>query len=285
LDFHRSLPDSRNSILFAANEMLMMKQRMFPDTEPEIDYVNLIQRALDSLGAGFDDYETGLADIRRAAALNGIDMARFLIPPPPRDNAPRAAGVKAWGTDSLVIDIDCSQVRLCNVADAARLLSSLLPPFQPPVELPVPPTPLRTLSPGCVDFSSRGNGALVLRSGWGEPESWGVWSIAKRADVAFGAGARGDSPRSIRVEGRMFVHPSLPRATGSVALNGRPAGRLEASWEHPQVVVELELSPRDLRQGRVVIEFDIDKPICAAEHGLSADPRHLGFGLERILVR
>lgn len=285
LNFHRSLPDSRNSILFAANEMLIMKQRLFPDTDPAIDYVNLIQRALDSLNAGLDDYETGLADIRRTASLNGIDMERFMIPPPPPETAPPPTGVRALGRDSLVIDIDCSRMGLCNVADAARLLSGLLPPFEPPVELPAPSSPVRTLSPGSVDFSSRGNGGLALRSGWDEPESWGVWSIAKRADLVFDLDTRGDRPRSIRIEGRMFVHPKFPRATGSVALNGRRASPIEASWEQPGVVVELEVSRGDVRHGRVVIEFRIDEPINAAAHGLSVDRRHLGFGLERMLVR
>jgi glycosyltransferase involved in cell wall biosynthesis len=285
LNFHPSLPNTRNSILFAANEMLIMKQRLFPDTDPTINYVNLIQRSLDSLNAGLDDYETGLADIRRTASLNGVDMERFMIPPPSTDTAPPATGVKALGPDSMVIDIDCSRVGVCNVAEAARLLSGLLPPFVAPVELPGPSEPVRTLSRGDVDFSSLGNGALALRSGWDEPESWGVWSVARRADVVFDLGPRGDRPRSIRIEGRMFVHPKFARATGSVALNGRRAGLIEANWEQPQVVVELELTRADFRNGRVVIEFRNDEPINAAAHGLGVDRRYLGFGLERMLVR
>jgi glycosyltransferase involved in cell wall biosynthesis len=285
LNFHPSLPNTRNSILFAANEMLIMKQRLFPDTDPSINYVNLIQRSLDSLNAGLDDYETGLADIRKTASLNGVDMERFMIPPPPPQTPPPPTGVKSLGPDSLVIDIDCSREGAHNVADATRLLSGLFPPFEPPVELPAPPEPVRTLSQGNVDFSSLGNGWLALRSGWDEPESWGVWSVAKRADVVFDLDPRGDRPRGVRIEGRMFVHPKFARATGSVALNGRRAGLIEATREQPQVVVELELSRADFHDGRVVIEFCIDEPINPAAHGLSADRRYLGFGLERMLVR
>jgi hypothetical protein len=265
--------------------MLIMKQRLFPDTDPTINYVNLIQRSLDSLNAGLDDYETGLADIRRTASLNGVDMERFMIPPPPTGTAPPATGVKALGPDSMVIDFDCSRVGVGNVADAARLLSGLLPPFDPPVQLPPPSEPVRTLSRGIVEFSSGGNGGLALRSGWDEPEPWGVWSIAKRADVVFDLEKGEDRLRSIRIEGRMFVHPKFPRATGSVALNGRRSRPIEASWEQPQVLVELELSRGDFRDGRVVIEFRIDEPISGAEHGLGIDRRYLGFGLERMLVQ
>ena len=83
----------------------------------------------------------------------------------------------------------------------------------------------------------------------------------------------------------MFVHPKFPRATGSVALNGRRSSPIEASWEQPAVAVELEVSRSDVRHGRVVIEFRIDEPINAAAHGLSVDRRYLGFGLERMLVQ
>jgi hypothetical protein len=285
LNFHGSLPNTLNSILFAANEMLILKQRLFPDSDPAVNYVNLIQRALDSLNAGLDDYETGLADIRRTASLNGVDMERFMIPPPPDGTAPPATGIKALGPDSMVIDIDCSRVGVHNVADAARLLSGLFPSFEPPAELPAPPEPVRTLSRGDVDFSSLGNGWPALRSGWDEPEFWGVWSIAKRADVVFDLDPRADRPRSIRIEGRMFVHPKVARATGSVVLNGRRAGPIEASLEQPQVAVELELSRGDVRDGRVIIELCIDEPVSAAAHGLGVDRRYLGFGLQRMLVR
>jgi hypothetical protein len=285
VEFHPSLPNSRNSQLFAANEMMAMKQALFPNERPDFNYRSLIQRALDSLATGLEDYEAGLADVRRTAELNGIDMDGFTVPPPaPADREP-AQGVVELG-EALLIDIDCAAEGVTTVAGAARLLASTLTPFDPPGDLPAPPPQLLTvplpLPEGGVGFSRDGNGLALLGAGWSQPESWGVWSIGERADVVLDLENPVPHSLSIRVTGRMFVHPQLPASSASVRINGRAAAEIKAGWEQPAVDLRIEVPPGALESGAVLIEFFVDSPTSPASAGISSDVRRLGFGLERI---
>jgi glycosyltransferase involved in cell wall biosynthesis len=285
--FHPSLVNSRNSQLFAANEMMTMKQALFPDTEPAFDYRGLIQRALDSLATGLEDYETCLEDIRRTAELNGIDLEDFFVPPPVSAPGP-AGGVQELGPEILLIDVDCAEQGLANVGQATGLLASLLPAFAPPRDLEEPVEYVRGIvrpSPAVVlDFSQEGNGLLRLGGGWGQAESWGVWSVARRAEVTLHLEGDLRSPLTVEVTGRMFVAPQVPAAEGSLRINGRAAAELRATSEQPAVKLRTTVQPGDLASGRVLLEFHVTDPQSPSSAGISADTRCLGFGLERIVV-
>lgn len=282
VEFHPSLPNSRNSQIFAANEMMTMKQALFPNERPDFNYRSLIQRALDSLATGLEDYEAGLADIRRTAELNGIDLDWFTVPPPaPRDRKP-AQGVVYLG-EAVLIDVDCAAEGESNVAGAGRLLASILPPFDPPGDLPGPAAQALTVSQDSKElcFSSKSNGLVMLGAGWSQPEGWGVWSIADRADVVLDPARPAPQSLVIRITGRMFVHQQLPRARGSVAVNGRPVAELNATPDQPAVDLRVEIPP-DALSSTITLEFLIDSPKSPASAGISSDIRRLGFGLERI---
>jgi hypothetical protein len=285
--FHPTLVNSRNSQLFAANEMMTMKQALFPDTEPAFDYRALVQRALDSLATGLEDYETCLADIRRTAELNGIDLEDFSVPPAAQTSNP-ARGVQALGPDVLLIDVDCGAEGLANVGQATGLLASLLPAFEPPGDLAGPPGYVRKIarpSPAVtLDLSQEGNGLLLLGGGWGQAESWGVWSVAKRAEVTLQLEGDLRSTLSIEVTGRMFVPPQFPVAGGSLRINGRAAAELRATGEQPAVKFRTTVEPGDLASGRVRLEFHVPSARSPSSVGVSADTRCLGFGLERMVV-
>lgn len=283
VEFHPSLADSRNSQIFAANEMMTMKQALFSNEEPSFNYRALIQRALDTLASGLDDYQTGLADIRRTAEVNAIDMDDFEVPDPAPGGSRPAGGVQ-WIGDALIVDVDCALDGLTDVAGAVGLLASVLPPFEPPGRLPDPPVQLGVISrPFPVDglrFSWDGNGLVLLGSGWGRNEAWGVWSIGKKADLALDL-QPGLEPFRLAVSGRMFVPRNL-KASGRVLVNGRHAAELIATQEQPSVEICIDVTPDDLKTGRVVLEFVIDAPTSPAKAGISTDSRSLGFGLQKI---
>jgi glycosyltransferase involved in cell wall biosynthesis len=286
VEFHPSLPNSRNSQIFAANEMMTMKQALFPNDEPSLNYRALIQRALDTLETGFDDYESGLGDIRRTAELNGIDMDDFKIPAPGAGGSRTPAGVTRIG-DALLVDVDCAGVGLTDVAGATGLLASVLPPFEPPGDLPEPPVQLGVISrPFPADglrFSWDGNGQMLLGSGWARNEPWGVWSTGKKADLTLRL-EPGLDPCRIIVSGRMFRHHKTLEAGGRALINGRRAAELTATEDQPSVTFCIDVTPDDLKAGTVLLEFLIDAPTSPAEAGMSADTRSLGFGLERIIL-
>lgn len=286
--FHPSLVDSRNSQIFAANEMISMKQALFPDEPPQLDYRNLIQRALDTLNTGLEDYEAGLSDIRRTAELNGIDLDDFVVPEPVTNVAKPALGVQQAGEGVLVVDIDCSLEGVADVAGAAKLLASVLPDFEPPAALPGPPAYLRTLSrPFPADglrFSRNGNGLLMLSGGWAQAEDWGVWTVARQAGLTLEMEPGTAGPLIMQVTGRMFVHPDLPDATGSVLVNGVTAAEIQAGWHDPAVDLRLDVPAEAVASGPVRVEFLIDSPTSPASAGISPDTRSLGFGLEQITL-
>lgn len=285
VEFHPSLPNSRNSQLFAANEMMAMKQALFPEQRPDFNYRALIQRALDSLATGLEDYEAGLDDIRQTAKLNGIDLDGFTIPPPaPAERKPAQGVVKL--ADALLIDIDCAAEGVSTVAGAGRLLASVLPPYEPPGDLPPPAAQVLTVSlPSPEDalyFSSQGNGLAMLGAGWSQPESWGVWSVADRADLVLDLEGPVPPSLALRITGRMFVPQSVTRAPGFLTVNGLPAARLNASPDKPAVELTVEVPPEALSSGTITLEFVLDSPVSPASAGISSDTRRLGFGLERI---
>lgn len=287
VEFHPSLPNSRNSQLFAANEMMAMKQALFPNEPPGFNYRALVQRALDSLATGLEDYEAGLADIRRTAKMNGVEIDEFAVPPPAPEGGKPAQGVVNQG-EALLIDVDCAAEGVTTVAGASRLLASVLPPFEPPGDLPRPAPQVLTVSPPVggseLSFSSAGNGLLMLGAGWGQPESWGVWSVAGRADVVLDLERPGPQSLSLRISGRMFVHELIPPARGSVTVNGQRVAELNASPDQPAVDLKVEVTPEVLESGTILVEFLIDSPISPASAGISSDVRRLGFGLERIAL-
>lgn len=285
--FHPSLPNSRNSQIFAANEMMTMKQALFPDKEPSFNYRALIERALKTLETGFEDYESGLGDIRRTAELNGIDMDDFEIPAPRAGGSRPQAGVQRIG-DALLVDVDCGDEGLTDVAGATRFLSSVLPPFEPPRDVPEPPIQLGVISrpfpPGGLRFSWDGNSLILLGSGWGCNEAWGVWTVGKKADLTLHL-EPGLDPFKLVVSGRMFMHQRALKARGRALINGRCAAYLTATENQTSVDFCVDVTRKDLKTGTLLLEFCIDAPTSPAEAGISADVRSLGFGLEQILFQ
>ncbi|CAN5896451.1 hypothetical protein BH23ACT12_BH23ACT12_23640 [soil metagenome] len=214
-------------------------------------------------------------------------MDDFKVPAPPAGGSRPAMGVQ-WIGDALMVDVDCTGDGLTDVAGAIGLLASVLPPFEPPGQLPDPPVQLGVISrPFPVDglrFSWDGNGQILLGSGWGRNEAWGVWSIGKKADLTLHL-QPGLDPLTLVVSGRMFVHHQNVKASGRALINGRGAAELIATEEQHSVEFCVDVTSDDLKTGTVLLEFVIDAPTSPAAAGISTNARNLGFGIERIVLQ
>ncbi len=286
LRLHPSLVQSNNLKLFIGNEMLIVKESLFPEEEPGFRITDLLDATAQALQFGPDDYDESLSDIREVAALNGIDIGDLAIPPRHDGALSPPQGVRALGPDALLIDIDCTQAGVENVRDAARLLQALMPLAG---EQPVIVTGevVRTL-PSLngegfrVDFTHTGNGVFFLGSGWGESEPWGTWTIASRAAIRMRTERRDDKPFKIDIRGQMFISGPMQNPRGSVRLNGGVSVPFAATSEQPNVVIHLVASPEVALDREIVLEFEIERPVSPAEEGIGLDTRRLGFGLKAI---
>jgi hypothetical protein len=291
LEIHPTLIRSKCLPLYIGNEMLLVKERLFPHAEPSFSHQNLLGAAVDWLASAPADYEANRADILEVARRNHVTLeatipagittgTESLLP------APVAQGVSAVGDKSIAIDLDCSRMEIADIWGAIRLLETLLPPFgEPPVQARqiMRRIPAGSVQPVCVDFSYSGNGSVFLGYGWGDVEAWGVWTVGSRAelDLSFENFQRA---AQVRIAGRMFVHARRPGASGRVLVNGQFVAGFSATQERPEVVLQFTLSPEVMRQRALIIEFEIEQPRSPAEDRISNDTRRLGFGLCTVTV-
>jgi glycosyl transferase family 4 len=135
------------------------------------------------------------------------------------------------------------------------------------------PTPLGTDRPSSIEFVS----------GFGEPEEWGVWTVAGEALMVFRTDASGAVELAFELDA--FVVPEHPVLHASVRANGA----LVASWTftYPRVPAwqAFRVDTAASGSGIVVLEFAISTPRAPSEFGLSSDARRLGLKLQRLEVR
>jgi len=132
-------------------------------------------------------------------------------------------------------------------------------------------------------FGSSGNGTSALMNGWGTPEEWGTWSVAKQASLKFAIGSNQDFPLTADLKYRSFV----PGADYSLRVACRANDLEVASWSctparwhgaQRLVLPENSLGP----DGAIRLDFVISEPHSPAELGLGMDHRLLGVGIESL---
>lgn len=289
IPIHPTMVHSHSFPLAVGNEFLIVKDKLFPNSEPEFDYAAMLQAALQSLNDIPEEYDLVLEHCREIAKRNGLTIdERDVVPPGPRPARPHPGRHQA-GPGTILETVDGRAAAASNVFDATKILDRLLP--EPSLEssrLMVEPDQVEVigLDPDAttLDFSSAGNGAILLGLGWSNIESWGVWSDGPRSELFLPLSGEVSGPVRISIHGQLF-HP--PR-------------RLRILIEHDSLVlfehdapiegeaIALELGPITLQADvssirlRTIFAFDhCDSP---AELGLSDDIRKLGFGLYRIEI-
>jgi Sulfotransferase domain len=132
-------------------------------------------------------------------------------------------------------------------------------------------------------FGTSGNGTSALVHGWGMPEEWGTWSVAKQASLKFAIGSAQDYPLKADLKYRSFI----PHAARTLRVACRTNGREIASWSCTPATwrgaQRLTIPSHSLGpDGAIRLDFMIPEPRSPAELGLSTDSRLLGIGIESL---
>jgi glycosyltransferase involved in cell wall biosynthesis len=137
-----------------------------------------------------------------------------------------------------------------------------------------------------IDFSDVTDSRCFIRDGWGETESWGVWTVAHRATLSFRVTERRD------LVVRALVQPFLTQIYPKLAVGVFAAGREVAHWVFDSDAPEASSSQwreapihcSDIRSedDALEISFAIDAPHSPLSQGLADDARTLGLQFFRL---
>lgn len=122
---------------------------------------------------------------------------------------------------------------------------------------------------------SRGNDERYLRSGWCQPEDWGVWSCSTHAALMF----EEDLPEHFKLVLRAQAFgPSVDKEITATTTKGEISFKAGASLG----IIELDLMGGP---GVKRIEFDIPSATSPKELGINGDERQLGLGMSSFIIK
>jgi glycosyltransferase involved in cell wall biosynthesis len=288
IPIHPTMVHSHSFPLAVGNEFLIVKDKLFPHSEPEFDYAAMLEAALQSLNDIPEEYDVVLAHCREIAKANNLRIDETDIPSPgPRPRRPRP-GRYETGPGSILETVDGQSVGVANVFDATRVLDRLLP--EPSIEsskLIVEPNQIEavaldTSEATTLDFSLAGNGALLLGSGWSGIENWGVWSMGPRSELILPLEGYFCGSLRIAIHGQVFHPPRVLRVR--FEHDSRVLFKHEAHLMTDDVLLDLGpiKIPTAISSLKLRAFFAIDHCDSPAELGLNDDIRRLGLGLRRI---
>ncbi|GAA6213158.1 hypothetical protein NBRC116602_28990 [Hyphomicrobiales bacterium 4NK60-0047b] len=133
-------------------------------------------------------------------------------------------------------------------------------------------------------FNKRTISTGTLKAGWGRPEDWGVWSVAKVATLSLPIKKYSIKKVSLQFEIQIFKGGKSPQKI-DVLINGHHA----KTWHYKnksdlhKKYIELTL-PRNSSSNRLKISFKVSKPISPKELRLSGDDRKLGIGISQVNI-
>ena len=293
---HPTLVLSSHWILAFANEMLIVKQALFPSDDLELDYRRMLEEAARLINETPGQYDAIVADCRAIARKNSIAFDESLLPPREPPPKPPRRDLRKVQFGTVFIELDGSSRGFANVCDAAAALAQQLPPATTP-EFVVDAAPHREVvfnkdnsaaldfhDPVTLDFSSRGDGVLLLGLGWSFVESWGVWSIGTRAEIHFPIAANSCGYLTLRLCGPVFLPPR--NMSICAKLGPRLLAQRQMVLDNARLDIELasmEIEPSDSARNLEII-ITINESTTPMEAGISPDARRLGFGLERAVI-
>ena len=279
------LPGLNALPLFLANDMLLVKDRLFPNEAAiSLSFKGLAQ----ALATGINDrpelYDQTRRSIRALAEEHDLDPAEIILPSRAAARPSISTGVTRQGARRVLFQLDGDALGLRSIEDAARVIAQFVPgasAFDVANFPVVPPRPL--LAREWLEFGHDGLGAAALLEGWSEPEEWGVWSVAKNCGLRLYLSQRPIQPVRVELVSRAFLaerHTELtawcrvgdtaPQALGFTTSNA--SGRRFFTIDPAAIAFD----------GSVTVAFELSEPRSPADLGLNADVRPLGLGLEKL---
>ncbi len=139
-----------------------------------------------------------------------------------------------------------------------------------------------------IDFGDPRDSRCFMRRGWGDTESWGVWTVEPRAELTLRLGSETDLGLTLKA----FVHPFLTQTHRRISVRVSIAEQEIAQWtfsfDAPEAAeprwCEASLPARGdkYRSGALEIFFTIDSPTSPLAEGISTDGRTLGMALHKL---
>jgi len=140
--------------------------------------------------------------------------------------------------------------------------------------------------PATIDFSSGGNGANTLVSGWSSPEAWGIWSEGLESVLRFKVIQALRTDLKITLSGSPFELPTGAQEV-EIVVNGKLVSRISKQPRSSKTSFNFSV-PKELilkNNNRVELLIKVSNPTSPLELGISNDPRKLGFGLVSVSIR
>jgi glycosyltransferase involved in cell wall biosynthesis len=279
---------SSNFPLAIANYLLGIKQKLFRNYGPTLNYRNMLVQAMKWNADAPPGCDSTLPDILEVARKNGISLAGFPVPPVAAQSPRPATGITVYA-GSLQCDIDCASIGVHDIWGAAQLLEALLP-IRDGEKTFVSTFPVWSVNldqhPAVeLSFCKTGNGIGCLDFGWGEPEPWGVWTAGDAAEITLRIEGNVQSA-AIRISGTMFVHavaPAPPEFPALVIYCDGVRYPVKATCGNREVDVELRVT-FDWEAATILLRFEVSRPKSPLELGISNDSRRLGLGLRSIVL-
>jgi glycosyltransferase involved in cell wall biosynthesis len=275
-----------NLQIYLAHDMLLLRDRIpsLRDRAP-FDFRRLIQSIAVAINDRPNFYDDTLAAVRELAKRHDVTLDDIAVPAPTTRRQPPERGALVVGADRVRFVIDGDAIPLANIADAIRLMEQLMPPAA------IAETEIRFTDTGpavarrgeTLTFGQAGSGSDGLIEGWGEPEAWGTWSIAKRATIHLSVAPVDGRPLHADLRYRTFLHGEHRRLDIACLVRGEPITAWSCDIEAPTGIQPLTIpAPLLAADGTVELEFSISEPRSPAELGVSSDARLLGLGIETL---
>jgi hypothetical protein len=129
--------------------------------------------------------------------------------------------------------------------------------------------------------------AKYARSGWGDPETWGMWSLGKRSSLELKITEHPSSAMELKLEVFAFVCPAKPNLTVVVTVNSAEVAKLYFDMK-TNAGKRTILLPQNLiasNEGNLKITFDYDDVRSPKELHISDDHRNLALKLISLELR
>ncbi|UEM18891.1 hypothetical protein JL100_017525 [Skermanella mucosa] len=130
------------------------------------------------------------------------------------------------------------------------------------------------------EFTTAGDGALLLLDGWFASEAWGTWSNGSTAEIAIPP-LDSRQPFAIEIQASGFQPTGSEAVAVTVRLAGERVGEMQLGSQDIRMKIDIPASVAAAGEP-IRIGFDIANPRSPQQVGLSSDGRLIGIGLKSI---
>jgi hypothetical protein len=293
-DIERDFPElaeddelrSTNLELLIAAEMALLSDKILHGEQAvAFDNRGLVRAMADAINESPSRYAETKSLILALMKRHGIALDEVVIPARLEHPPTPAAGVHVLGPHDVLHVIDGDSVGLRSIEDAVRLAAQLVPSADAwtrsdDAESGENIVPALSATP--TRFARGEAGVNGLISGWGEPESWGAWSVQRECVLQFRLPVDGGRPVRVAVAYRIVPLPEAEPRLVESAIGNQPPQRWElfdGDWQG-ELLIDVPASPmQDLPVELRFVNLNAQSP---KDSGLGADTRQLGIGVEQI---